>query len=449
MRKKIISILRCVLRIKKIMITGILLTAIFTLTVESMQVKAKTQEKLTLSAWGVSVVALNAYKIRVKVFEEKHPEIKVNIVFTSWEDYDAKLLTMIAGGIPPDVFLVDRNFAPEYYARGTIEPLTKFIKEDPTLDWKDFLFTKAFTGGIYGNEILGIPNVGASFLWLYNKDLFEAAGLTLPVDLYYQGKWDWNTYIDVAEKLTKDIDGDKIPDQYAGGSSWQNVLVQAGANIFSADGRKCLLNTPEAKKAFGFFVDQVVKYKVSPPPELEAPKLGMTFETGKIVFASRWSPWAFYIANAMKLPFKWNIVMPPYGPAGPRHATLGQTGPFCIGPGTKDKALAYEFIKDITSKEAWSRVLKAGIPLMPTRWSIITSPEFRKLSKGINMDMFMDNVKVGEQTGDLNKSRAGRKAISIINTELNNACRGKKTSDQACEDMTSQIQTWIDETYSK
>lgn len=431
------------------MVNLMLLIVICTLTVGFLQVKAKTQEKLTLSAWGESVVVLNAYKIRAKVFEEKHPEIKVNIIFTPWGDYDVKLLTMIAGGIPPDVFLVDRNFTPEYYASGVIEPLTKFIQEDLTLDWKDFFFTKAFTGGIYGNEILGIPNVGASFLWLYNQDLFEAAGLALPSDLYYQGEWNWNAYINVAEKLTKDIDGDKIPDQYAGGSVWQNVLIQAGANIFSTDGQKCILNTPEAKKAFGFFVDQVVKYKVVPPPELEAPKLGMTFETGKIAFASRWSPWAFYIANAMKLPFKWNIVMPPYGPAGPRHATLGQTCPFCIGPGTKNKALSYEFIKDITSIEAWSRVLKAGIPLVPTRWSIITSSEFCELSKGVNMDIFMDNVKVGEQTGDLNKSRAGRKANNIILTELGNAWRGKKTSDQACEDMTSQIQAWINEIYGQ
>lgn len=68
--------------------------------------------------------------------------------------------------------------------------------------------------------------VGEHFVCFYNKDLFEREGLRDPYELYLEGNWTWEEYGKCIEKLTKDLDGDGVIDQY-GMSNPGNWLTQA------------------------------------------------------------------------------------------------------------------------------------------------------------------------------------------------------------------------------
>ncbi len=64
----------------------------------------------------------------VKVFEADHPDIKVETIHTSWDEYFKKADEWLAGDNPPDVMFFD--FVPVYAARGKLENLSPYIKQD-------------------------------------------------------------------------------------------------------------------------------------------------------------------------------------------------------------------------------------------------------------------------------------------------------------------------------
>ncbi len=84
----------------------------------------------------------------------------------------------------------------------------------------------------------------------YNADLFKAAGLPTPKELAEQGKWNWETLLDSAKKLT-----DPAKQQYGvgfgnwWGPAWGYFTYAAGGSIFNADRTGCGLSTPEALEA--------------------------------------------------------------------------------------------------------------------------------------------------------------------------------------------------------
>ncbi len=99
-------------------------------------------------------------------------------------------------------------------------------------------------GGVYGVVYRGkytIPEVGYAIL--FNKTLTENAGY--PADTLYQMvrdyEWDFDAYLELAQKICKDIDGDGKYDVWGGGGTrnpWGGETLLAGGAIFSyRDGR--------------------------------------------------------------------------------------------------------------------------------------------------------------------------------------------------------------------
>ena len=65
-----------------------------------------------------------AYRTLIRAFDEDEPEISVQLVEASdREDLIARLSTSIAGGSPPDLFLMNYRFYGQFAARGALEPL--------------------------------------------------------------------------------------------------------------------------------------------------------------------------------------------------------------------------------------------------------------------------------------------------------------------------------------
>jgi len=210
MKKLLSNILVCVLTV-----------AILTICIVG---NAPAKEEIIYMMWANTAGEAANIRKDLDVFEEAFPEIKVKFVYVPSPDYQTKLLTMIAGGVAPDVFVVFGAYLNDMYKRGVFEPLDQFIKNDPESGWGDFFVQDTC---VFDGKIMVLPHFAGGYTLAYNEELFEQAGLSMPYDIYLKGKrktWNWQTFIEIAKKLTKDIDGDGLPDQYGANPNLANII---------------------------------------------------------------------------------------------------------------------------------------------------------------------------------------------------------------------------------
>ncbi|NLF18119.1 MAG: extracellular solute-binding protein, partial [Lentisphaerae bacterium] len=105
---------------------------------------------------------------RLALFEKDNPDLKVRLVTG---DY-SKLLTMVAGGVAPDVAYIDYVYVPYFAKRGVIECLDERIAGEGD-DFLDRFFTSTLEGVRYKDRIYGLPDAWSPVLLYYNKTLFD------------------------------------------------------------------------------------------------------------------------------------------------------------------------------------------------------------------------------------------------------------------------------------
>lgn len=203
---------------------------------------------------------------RIKVFEAQNPDLTVRLVTG---DY-SKLLTMVAGGVAPDVAYIDYVYVPYFAKRGAIVCLDERIAGEGA-GFLDRFFASTLEGVRYKGRLYGLPDAWSPVLLYYNKSLFDqynrehpAAPLTCP-----HAEWTWDDFRRAAKALTADLDGDGRTDRYGAlvpGSHhrWPIFVWQNGGEVTSPDHRRCLMDTPEAIGGIQFLYDLMFVDKSMP-----------------------------------------------------------------------------------------------------------------------------------------------------------------------------------------
>jgi multiple sugar transport system substrate-binding protein len=78
------------------------------------------------------------------------------------------------------------------------------------------------------------PSLGNMYVTLWNQDLFERENLPNPYDLYENGEWTYDAFVDIVKKATRDTDGDGQIDQWGAILWWDHAAVMAFSNNASA-----------------------------------------------------------------------------------------------------------------------------------------------------------------------------------------------------------------------
>lgn len=170
----------------------------------------------------------------VEAFAETTDDIIVNVDETPAADYEVKLLTVLAGGVDMDAFMQKRQtdmFA--QWANGYIEPLDDLIAANNY----DIDGLSAYEAAIsIDGQVVAIPFRGASWYTYYNKALFDAAGEPYPTTYVENGTWTWDTFQEVAERLSSG-DGDTFGGLFYTWGGCQVVpALQEGVEFISQDG---------------------------------------------------------------------------------------------------------------------------------------------------------------------------------------------------------------------
>ncbi len=215
-------------------------------------------------------------EVRWQLFKEA--ERKFNF---TWEvipsalyaDLNQKVETaFISGTFIADAFRTTHYMAvPKWEKMGLILPINDYIDFELDL-WKQYTH---FFGLIYPEKIYAM-NMGANTLaniglW-YNKEILDREGISDLYEYLDKGAWNWNMFIEVAIKTTKDFDGNGIVDQWGvGGASVaylaQGILYSNKGTIVSksADTGKFVYNLDGSNslKAMQLFSDLYNTYKVA------------------------------------------------------------------------------------------------------------------------------------------------------------------------------------------
>ncbi len=303
-------------------------------------------------------------------FEEKHPNVEVRIYFVPGNVYVRKLITMHAGGTPPDVFYLNEKFVPAYAKKNILEPLNKWIEQDTNFNINDY-FKQAVDTVTVDGKIYQLPVFFSPVVLYYNKSMFDSKGVPYP-----NRDWKWEDLLKAALKLTKS-DTKKVEDMRYGFlvlpwfSRWPMWVWQNGGDIFNSDFTRCLLNQPPAVEAITFLHDLIYKHHVSPTvtqsEEMGADEL---FVNGNLamIMSTR-----FQIARYRTIrAFKWDVAEPPYKK---QRATILAVGGNCVSSHSKHKKLAWEFAKFLASEEAQIEMCKLQ-NLVPTLKKVANSEHF-------------------------------------------------------------------------
>lgn len=340
-------------------------------------------QKIRFAFWGTPE-EIDIISTIIRDWEREHPDVDVILEHTPYGGYASKILTRIAGGDPPDIIAAEVSLFTNFWGKGIFLDLTDFVKEDEEFNLKDF-FPQIVSHFTINGRIYGIPRDIAPFACIYyNKKIFDEAGVPYPTD-----DWSWDDLLRIAKKLTIYDEKGRVKRYGFYTWAWQNFVLSNGGGLVDdvKNPTQLLLDRPEAREGLQFYVDLILKHKVSPTPSaLINMGMGvqMMFMTGKLaMFGS--GIWETPILRKIK-DFDWDVVMFPKGPTGIRRFATGGTA-YCILRTCKDPKLAWEVVKALTSVEAMQKMAQTGLT-QPARISVAEGPywagsEEKPLNKGM------------------------------------------------------------------
>lgn len=236
---------------------------------------SKKQTELTVYSWfsGGEQEACDAL---IEKYEEENPDIKVNMNYIAYADYNSKLNTVLASGDAPDIFYVDQSNAKDWGLNGVAKDLAPLFEAEGQ-DPKDIYTEQAL---FYTDDNLWATSGNLTTVVLYyNKEMLEAAGIAAPSN-DASDPWTWEEYVDAARKLTKDANGKtSLEDGFDSNSiatygtlmtsttSWitmSGLLYSNGSGFANEDGTELAIDDPEGIKVLQSIADLSEKYHCAP-----------------------------------------------------------------------------------------------------------------------------------------------------------------------------------------
>jgi multiple sugar transport system substrate-binding protein len=219
-----------------------------------------TKAKVHLTMWtGQEEVAETILEKLAKEFEKKHPNVTIDVSpgASSTDDLLQKMSASFAGGTYPDISYAFGSWASQLEGSGRTLDITKQVAA-PSVKWDEFSSAARATARPTGKKTIGFPAVVDNISLMYNKTIFDKAGVAYPTD-----KWSWDDFRTAAKQLT-DPSTNTFGYAYSVSGSeettWQfwPHLWQNGGSILSKDGKKATFDSQAGVDALTSLRDMAV-----------------------------------------------------------------------------------------------------------------------------------------------------------------------------------------------
>ena len=224
-----------------------------------------------------------------------NPKVKVEVV--NWDNYWTLLEAGASGGQLADVFWMHSDYAQMYMENDILLDLTGYIEKDGV----DMSIYYPDIAAIYKRDdgkIFALPKDHDTIALLYNKALFDQAGVEYPTD-----EWTYEDMYEAAKKITEATPDDTYG--YALNTSndqdgWYNYIYSYGGNVVNTEKTDTGIDSAESKAA----MEMVRKMLTVATPQAVVAESGTDslFQSGKVgmITQGSWMINSFYTAENSK-----------------------------------------------------------------------------------------------------------------------------------------------------
>ncbi len=317
--------------------------------------------------WGVpQAFAYAIYDTAAEMYTTMpdHPNIEIEYKTGSlYSHYSERLAQQILTGNEPDLFLMVEEDFNTYASIGLLENLNPYIEKDLSFDKNNYyrraLDAGSFRGGQYSLPISIVP----SFL-IVNKDLL--AKNNIEIDSY---SWDWEQFLEICTKLTRDTDKDGDLDQFGVyGYDWHQALYSNDKYLFKPDSHEIGFSDKRLKETLDFLKKMHNINKGTQVTEKD-------FTQGRVGFKvfnySEYRVYGSYPYRILKYSnFEWDAIPVPSGPCGNRSSKL-YTVQVGMSSRSKNKKAAFNFLKFLSSNENFQKEIWHQTNNLPANKNVV------------------------------------------------------------------------------
>ena len=252
-------------------------------------------DQLQVELWHTFVVNSREEEILVQAiesFETANPDIDVRATRIPYLQNLQQFINSSQGGEAPDVIRLS-NTELAKIGHITVEglPVLEDLRLHLTPVQRERFESRAVSAMRYGDPLYAIPASQGSLSLLYNKALFDAAGLEYPQD-----DWTTNELLKAAKALTAgDVMGLTVPLTW----SYWFIPFQTGfgGSLFDKNGN-AVFASPETAVALDWFLDLEREHHiVAPGIRLESMSTQFATQNAAMVFDGSWNVNSYLDAN--------------------------------------------------------------------------------------------------------------------------------------------------------
>ncbi len=327
--------------------------------------------KTTVTALLQSGQASEArYNPVLEKFRQRNPQIEVQVNFggASAAEIQQKLLTLIAGGTPPDLFWTHTYINSSLAKRGVTFDLNTYIKSDKEFRIDDYFPTTLKEFELDGKQH-ALPRETTSTVLVYNKTLFEQQGVQPP-----QSTWTWEDFLKAAQALTK---GEGATRQFGAAGFQQQGFAfytfirvwHEGGDVLSPDRTRYTMNEEPGVRAVRWIQDLIHVHKVhAAAADLAGVGVDQVFKTGRVAMLINISVYSAF----QGAPFEWDIQHLPRTADG-RQITRNASAGHSLTAASRNRDAAWTLLKYLASREVFEHMVSQGLTI-PAHRAVAESP---------------------------------------------------------------------------
>lgn len=390
---------------------------------------AQSPVEVRWSQWKTTEVGEKFMQEVKAAFEKDNPGIKLVLVDSPFTGFHDRALVQHQAKKLPDVLMVQVDWIAEFADLGMLEPLDAYIAKEP----KEFFagIPTTFQQKWRGKQFY-LPLESGSVALFYNTKIFKDAGIAGPPKT-------WDEYADIARKVTK-------PDAkiFATSATLATepptnmtydiypLILQAGGQILDPATNKAVFNSPEGVKAVEWYVDRMMKDKVTAPGILSngEKEKRANFASGNIAMMFE-GPWGISIQKQLNPALEFAIAPLP---ANATTGTMVRGSMNTVTTQSANKEAAWKFMRWMSGpvgNSMWSK----GTGAFPGNTNVSKEGWFAERKE---FQPFVTQMSWHKAQSPFLSMPNAVVMNKIITTEIQNVAQGKKPAKQALDDAAAE-----------
>ena len=393
---------------------------------------------LTFQIWDVAQrdgmqAMCDAYTAQVD------PNVVIEVQVTNWSEYWTKLEAAAESNTMPDIYWMHTDQILYYADFGILADLTDLYADEDGSYYQNH-FSDISIGNASGTDgrIYGIPKDQDNVLLVYNKEMFDAAGVAYPTD-----QWTWDDMTDASQKIYDKTGKYGFMAYNDDQMGYWSFVYQAGGCILTEDKTRAGFDQPATRRGMEFYVG-LQDYDWCPKQAYfaeTAPGTAFFSGIGAMYIEGNWELMNKCV-NFPNMDGKWDIAPMPKCPdpvSGDGRATISNGLCYSTAAKGRTRDIALDVIKFFGTEEA--QLLASSYGAAISAYNGTEQPYFDAFDKkgyDINVEMVMDQFEYGVQNVN---NAAKPKWKSPVLDEVNKVYNGQQSLEQAMAKMQQIVDT--------